>query len=87
MYLVQYSTGGWDGWDEHQLFVTSDKCMADAYAEKMTRVGAKLAKYYNELYYVSSIENVSQERLRIILCKYYKWGDFNQCYVSPIEVR
>ena len=87
MYLVQYSTGSYDDWIEHDLFVTHDKKMADAYAEKMNRIGVQLRQYYNELYNNSDYGNCSEERLLIISEKHYKWGEYNKCYVRPIEVR
>lgn len=84
MYLVKYSTGSWwDSWAEHELFVTSDKAKADRYAAKMNRIGPKLCKYYNELYYDCNDE----DRIAAISDKYDKWGEFNKCYVMPIEVR
>lgn len=86
MYLVKYSSGLWDDWQTFCLFVTHDKDIAERYVKKMNRIGKKLSAYYEDLYWQDETK-FTEDRLVIISDKRDKWGQFDNCFIVPVEVR
>lgn len=84
VYLVQYTSGEYDEYSVHPLFVTGNENKAKSYCKKLNRIGAKLKKYYDELYWD---EHIDGERAGIVSDKRDKWGDFNKAHYIKIMVR
>lgn len=75
-YLVGYSTGCYDDWTVHNLFVTFDEEIALNYMDKFNRILEALKEHY-------SGENAD----RFFNKNTFRVLDTNPCFIDSIKVK
>jgi hypothetical protein len=84
MYIVAYSSGSYEEWREHLIFVTQDKGKAEKYIEKANNLLVKCIEFYNQK---------SNEEIKADLDKWtftsrsMDFNHVNSFYITEIEVR
>jgi hypothetical protein len=84
MYIVAYSSGSYEDWREHLIFVTQDKEKAEKYIEKANNLLVKCKEFYDKK---------SSEELDANLVEFFftsrsmDFNHVNRFYIKEIEVR
>jgi serine/threonine protein kinase HipA of HipAB toxin-antitoxin module len=87
-YLVCYGEGGWGNYKHINVFVTSNKEVADSYVKKFNTLLSKLEDFYFDIvdsFYEKEIEFGEKE-----ICleeKSHRVRDVSEAFIKEIEVR
>jgi len=88
MYLVSYSTGSYEDFDTHDIFITYNKKVAIKYVKKFNSILKKWKDYYSkyeEPY--ASIRWIKDEYVDIYFDRWMSLRETNECFYNEIEVR
>lgn len=84
MYIVKYSTGSWDDYYQINIFVTTDKEMAEKYVEKFNNILKKWKEYYSQ--FKDEYGGIKDEYLKMS-DRFYSLMEINKCSFKEIEIR
>lgn len=78
MYIVYYTTGAYDDFQRHSVFVTESELIASEWVEKFNRIGDKWYDYYNQ----------NQDKLQdTTIRKIFYFKEVGSAYYEQIELR
>ena len=78
MYIVYYTTGSYDDFERHNVFVTESELIASEWVAKFNRI---VEKFYD--YYIKNQDNLQNTTIRNI----FYFIDVNEAYYEQIEAR
>jgi hypothetical protein len=78
MYIVYYTTGAYDDFQRHNMFVTESKLIASEWIEKFNRIANKWYEYYKQ-----NQDELQNTTIRNI----FYFIDVNESYYEQIDVR
>lgn len=88
IYIVKYSAGQYDSYDEVTIFATTKKSIATKYVTKFNRLLKKMKEYYsqfetNEM----GIIWIKEEHAERHFERWYQMNRINRCYHEEISLR
>lgn len=83
MFIVQYSTGCYDDYMRHNIFVTENEEVAKAYVEKHNKVLTKWQKYWEQF---ENADHWMEDETRD-WNRWYEITNRNVAYYDKINVR
>lgn len=84
MYMVKYSKGAYEDFEEITIFVTNSKEKADAYAVRFNTLLDELIYHYKKMYKFNDDDIYESDYYGTKLCKVM---DINSCFVEEVEFR
>jgi len=78
MYIVYYTTGAYDDFQRHSVFVTESELIASEWVAKFNRI---VNQFYD--YYINNIDNLQNTTIRDI----FYFTEVNEAYYEQIEAR
>jgi Fe-S oxidoreductase len=84
MYIVKYSGGEWDDYYTSDIFVTSNKEVAEKYVEKFNNILKKWKEYYSQ--FAGDYGSIKEEYIEMY-DRFYSLKGINKCYFKEIEIR
>lgn len=86
IYIVKYSRGAWDDYEEVDVFVTESKSKAEKYRAKFNRILKKWKTHYSK-YEDESLGWIKDEYEEHYFMRWYSLREVNGCYIKEIEQR
>jgi ABC-type Fe2+-enterobactin transport system substrate-binding protein len=83
MYIIEYSTGSWDSWNKHNVFVTENEEVAKQYIEKFNHILTKWKTYLEEILE----KNPNKINDNDFYERYIKFNEANKAYYTEIQIR
>ena len=89
MYIVLYSSGEYDDWFEHKIFVTKKKSVAINYVYRFNNILKKWRQYYMQCEEVDEHGDIwiKNEYRDSHFDRWNKLRGINRCYWEEIELR
>lgn len=94
IYLVKYSTGTYEEYQQHILFATEDKDFAKKYVERLDEFSRFVTNYYNEmedrrpLFSDDWYNFICEDREQLIQqFSTMGIGDYNCAFYEEVEIR
>jgi hypothetical protein len=85
IYLVKYSTGQYEDYNEKIIFATFDKQKAIKYVSKFNQITNKWDKYYSK--YNGDYRWIKDEYVEKYFNRWYMLHELNNCTYEEINIR
>jgi hypothetical protein len=85
IYIVTYSTGEYDDYNENDIFATFDKIKAIKYVRRFNLLKDKWCKHYSK--YNGDYRWIKDEYVEKYFYRWYIFHELNNCFIKEIEVR
>jgi len=88
MFIVKYSSGSHDDYEEWDIFITSKKSTATKYVTKFNRKVKYWQSYYSQFEYdMGGFKWIKDEYVESHYTRWNQIRKINRCYWEEIEIR
>lgn len=87
IYIVSYSTGSYEDYQEIILFATTKKSTATKYVTKFNKLVDKWYKYYSQYEDDNMFGWIKQEYVEKYFNRWHKLKEINKAFYQEIEIR
>ena len=77
----------WDDWQEHKVFITSDKSKAEEYCKRFNQMLDKWKKYYRQFNGKLPEDYWIAEEYKHLIDRWHQITEANEATITEIEVR